>query len=146
MKTFFDVEGKDYAIQYLKTQGFTNIKTTDQYCRWDLEGDYLYEDESGLVQGISYIIELKNLDCSSTKWNDFYIDASKWNILNSVEGKKFALIIFWEDKFTVITENTPHTFQRRLCNSTTLFKQNQHKIWKDQVRFDIKDLNLKNYN
>lgn len=129
-------EGDKWFISWLERNGFTDVKRTDQYCRWDLEGEY---------NGELYCFELKNRTFPSFKFGDVFLSKNKYDYLKKLPYK-VVLATFYTDKFVLIDikSRSPQEITEQICRRQTVF--NDHRmIQKEVVKWYIKDLKLIDY-
>lgn len=132
-------EGKDWFINWLNNNNFTDIIDTDsisQYCHWDVEATYGNE---------KYIFELKNRTFESTKFDDTAINYDKYeHLLNS--PYRAVLVTFWTDCWLMlnIKVNKPdNTFIKR-CAHQTRFADHT-LVNKKMVSWNIKNKKMLQY-
>lgn len=129
-------EGDQWFISWLERNGFTDVKRTDQYCRWDLEGYYNKE---------KYCFEMKNRTFPSYKYNDVLLSKDKYDYLKELPYK-VVLATFYTDKFVLIDikHRNPQEITEQVCKRQTVF--NDHRmVPKKVVKWYVKDLKLLEY-
>ena len=129
-------EGDRWFISWLERNGFTDVKRTSQYCRWDLEGYY---------EGEKYCFEMKNRTFPSYKYNDVLLSKDKYDYLRELPYK-VVLATFYTDKFVLIDikHRSPQEITEKVCKRQTVF--NDHRmVPKKVVKWFVKDLKLLDY-
>ena len=129
-------EGDKWFISWLERRGFTDVKRTSQYCRWDLEGYY---------NGEKYCFEMKNRTFPSDQYGDVLLSKNKYDYLKELPYK-VILATFYTDKFVLINlkKTSPQEITEQVCKRQTLFSDHT-MINKKVVKWYIKDLILLDY-
>lgn len=129
-------EGKEWFSSWLIKNGFKDVKETDQYCHWDLEGTY---------KGQRYLFELKNRTFLSWTYNDVFLNKDKYDWLRE-QPEKVILVMFWTDKFVMLNlkTKTPDEVTYENCKRQTRFSD-QRVVRKQVVKWNLDGLKLLEY-
>ena len=129
-------EGDRWFIFWLERNGFTDVKRTDQYCRWDLEGYY---------KGDKFCFEMKNRTFPSFTYGDVFLNKDKYDYLKDLPYRA-VLVTFYTDKFVLIDlkNRRPQEVTEQKCRRQTVFDDHR-MIQKKVVKWFIKDLKLLDY-
>lgn len=128
-------EGRVWLLNLLKDKGFKDLRETDRYAKWDLEGE---------KDGVKYIFELKNRDFPHWKYNDLAVSYDKYLTLKDFPGKGI-FVNFWDDFWTMIDVKTsePAVFHTQ-GPKTTRFEDREivDKTW---ASWKLTDIHLLTY-
>ncbi len=137
MRPFKDLsEGKEWFSSWLIKKGFRDVKETDQYCHWDLEGTY---------KGQKCLFELKNRTFLSWTYGDVFLNKDKYDWLRE-QPEKMILVMFWTDKFVMLNlkTKTPDEVTYENCKRQTRFSD-QRVVRKQVVKWNLDGLKLLDY-
>ena len=133
-------EGKKWFIDYLSKHKFTDIIDTDtlsQFTHWDITANY---------KGISVCFELKNRDCYSWEYGDTEINKHKYQHLLSSPYEKVILVTFFKDKWCMINLKTTPPTREYSKVAIIAHNWNKGKGLKEFVNWDLKNIQLMEYN